>query len=173
MRASNFSLISRSVIDAVRWMRGRGGFYAGRVAGTGFPIAFVDVPKHSRFAGGTGYTLFRRARLAVANILAYSNVPLTCTIFIGLLTSVISVFYAIFLIITYIAVGQVPSGWTCTMVAVTAFGGFIVFQLGIIGTYLAETFDEVRRLPHYIVAEELGFREQIANSPHASPKEAS
>ena len=168
----NFSLISRSVIDAIRRMRGRRGFYASRVAGTGFPIAFVDVPKQSRFAGSSGYTFFRRARLAVTNILAYSNVPLTYPIFIGLLISVSAALYAIFLIITYISVGQEPSGWTCAAVAAETFGGFVVFQLGVIGLYLSEVVDEVRRLPNYIVAEQLGLQEQIANWPRVSPEEA-
>ncbi len=50
-------------------------------------------------------------------------------------------------------------GQTTTLVAVLFLGGVQLIFLGIIGEYLGRIYDEVKRRPLYIVAEELGFEE--------------
>ena len=50
-------------------------------------------------------------------------------------------------------------GQTSTLVSVLFLGGVQLIFLGIIGEYLGRIYDEVKRRPLYIVAEELGFDE--------------
>ena len=50
-------------------------------------------------------------------------------------------------------------GQTTTLVTVLFLGGVQLIFLGVLGEYLGRIYDEVKRRPLYIVAEELGFEE--------------
>ncbi len=49
--------------------------------------------------------------------------------------------------------GDPVEGWPSLACIITFIGGVQLFCMGIIGQYLAKTYVEVKKRPHYIVAE--------------------
>ena len=45
------------------------------------------------------------------------------------------------------------TGWASTACIITFIGGVQLFCMGIMGQYIAKTYLEVKKRPHYIVAE--------------------
>ena len=52
--------------------------------------------------------------------------------------------------------GQALSGFTTVILLQLIIGSCLMISLGIIGTYLARIYDEVKSRPRYIVSEEIG-----------------
>ena len=70
---------------------------------------------------------------------------------IGVLTSVISVIWALVVLINKIA-GNIPvSGFTTMFIFQLFSFGITMLTLGVIGGYLWRTFDATRNRPNYIV----------------------
>ena len=59
--------------------------------------------------------------------------------------------------------GQSVSGFATLEITLLFVGSMITIGLGIIGQYLARVYDEIKRRPIYIEAEDLGF-EPIGDS---------
>jgi hypothetical protein len=56
------------------------------------------------------------------------------------------------------------AGWTSLVSLILLMSGLQMMALGVIGQYLARTFDEVQGRPPWIIADALGFPER--SSPH-------
>ena len=44
-------------------------------------------------------------------------------------------------------------GWASTICVIVFIGGIQMFCLGIMGQYIAKTYTECKKRPHYIIAE--------------------
>lgn len=49
--------------------------------------------------------------------------------------------------------GDPVAGWPSLVCIVTCIGGIQLFCMGIMGQYIAKTYMEVKRRPHYIIKE--------------------
>ena len=82
---------------------------------------------------------------------SFSTVPITMVTIIGVLTSIISVIWALVVLINKIA-GNIPvSGFTTMFIFQLFSFGITMLTLGVIGGYLWRTFDATRNRPNYIV----------------------
>ena len=150
---TNFSIASRQVSDVVRSMRDRLRFYGGMLFWAGFPYAVIDYARAERFSGTSNYNFWRRLRLAVKNVFAYSTVPLEYCTYVGLGVMVLAAAYGVYAVAGYFLHSSIPSGWTSLALLVVFFGGFLAFQLGLIGLYVGQIMEESRRRPLYVIAE--------------------
>ena len=80
----NYSIASREVVDVIKLMSDRLRFYGGMLFWTGYPHTVVDFHRGKRLYGVSGYNFWRRLRLAVLNVFAYSSIPLQLSAFAGL-----------------------------------------------------------------------------------------
>lgn len=151
---SNFSIASRQVVDVLRNMRERLRFYGGMLFWAGFPYAVVDYDRAPRHSGTSSYTFWRRLRLAVKNVLAYSSVPLEYCTYVGLGIMLIAIIFSLFTLGAYFINDSAPSGWTSLALLIGGFGGFLSFQLGLIGLYIGQIMEETRGRPLYVVADD-------------------
>ena len=55
--------------------------------------------------------------------------------------------------------GNAVSGFATLEITILFTGSLIMIGLGIIGRYLAQIYDELKRRPVFLVAEEIGFDE--------------
>ena len=134
-------------------MRERLRFYGGLLFWSGFSYSVVDFERGERFAGESNYNFVRRLRLAVKNVFAYSTVPLEYCTYIGLTVMALSGCYSLYVLGAYFFGDSVPSGWTSIALLIGFFGGFLSFQLGIIGLYVGQIMEESRRRPLYVIGE--------------------
>ena len=58
-------------------------------------------------------------------------------------------------LISYFVDRTVPSGWTTLVAIGLLFSGVQLIIIGIIGMYIGDIYEEVKRRPRYIVEEEI------------------
>src|SRR4029077_10470077 len=92
--------------------------------------------------------------LAVIAITAFSSLPLQAVTLLGgifLLCAILFSSYALLLYFTGLAL----PGFTTVIILELVIGGVLMISLGIIGTYIAQIYQEVKYRPRYVVAETL------------------
>ena len=152
---ANFSISSSRVIAYVRKFRERDRSFPILLNSAGYRRAFVDVAHAARFAGESSYTFVKLLDLAVQCIVSQSNKPLRLSIRFGFALSLLSVLYAVVVVIRYLQAGITVPGWTTIVVLMCFLGGLGFANLGILGLYLGKVFDEVKSRPLYCVEQVL------------------
>ena len=105
-----------------------------------------------RLAGKSKYTLPKMMRLALNGVTAFSARPLFAIYNIGILFLIIAFLIGVYVVYS-LASGHVVQGWASLMLSVWLVGGFILISLGIIGTYIAQIYTEVKGRPLYHIQE--------------------
>jgi len=152
----NFSIISRRVLNHFRNLHESLRFYGGIVHWLGFRRTSIQAQHGERFAGETRYTMRSRIRLANSMILAHSDRPLVVSIGLGLTMAIVSLAFAVYVVIRALVHGFAAQGWASLMVAIFFTAGVILTVLGIIGVYIGKIFNELKQRPLYVVSETVG-----------------
>jgi dolichol-phosphate mannosyltransferase len=151
-----FSLVDRRVADVLRQMPERHRYLRGLRAFVGFRHAEVPYERPRR-AGQPRQSLAKLFRLAADGLFSFSYVPLRLSLFIGLFVSLLFFGYACVLIVLRLFDINVQPGFTTPTVAIMFLGGVQLIAIGIIGEYLGRIYEEVKRRPHYVVEQTIGF----------------
>jgi polyisoprenyl-phosphate glycosyltransferase len=152
--SSDFKLLDRKVIDAWLDMRERNTFFRGMVTWLGYRRKQISFSVSRRRLTQSRWSFFSLFRLAVIAITAFSSLPLQAVTVLGglfLLGAVLFSGYALLLYFT----GLAFPGFTTVIILELLIGGVLMISLGIIGTYIAQIYQEVKYRPRYVVAEAL------------------
>jgi dolichol-phosphate mannosyltransferase len=148
---SDFFLISQRVASILRNdYRERTRFLRGLIQLVGFGKTCIEYQAPLRFAGKSKYSFFKLLRLSFSAIASFSKLPLQLGIFTGLIFGLISIILIIYSIVMWLLETPV-SGYTTTIVFLSAFAGIQLFVTGIIGMYIGNLFDEAKARPIYTV----------------------
>jgi dolichol-phosphate mannosyltransferase len=150
--ASDFKLLDRRVLTEWRRLGERVTFFRGLVAWLGFrrtTVAF-DVP--ARAGGRSRWSLRALVSLAIDAVTSFSALPLHLVTVLGLVMLVIAVIIGVQAIRLWFE-GLAFPGFTTVILLQLLIGGFLMVSLGIIGTYIARIYDEVKARPRYVVRE--------------------
>ncbi len=113
--------------------------------------AEVEVEHAARAAGESKYHLYDLIRLNFDLMTGFSVVPLQVFTLFGMVVSVLSTLFVIFLFIRRLVVGPEAEG-VFTLFAILYFlVGVGIMGLGIIGEYIGRIYKEVRRRPRFII----------------------
>jgi dolichol-phosphate mannosyltransferase len=74
----------------------------------------------------------------------------------GLVAIAGSILFSAYAVYVRIAVGQVPAGFTASLVIMTFLSGVQLLFLGVIGEYLGRVYGEAQGRPPYVVARVTG-----------------
>lgn len=156
--SGDFCLMDRKVVDLINAMPERNRFVRGLRNWVGFNHTSVEFVRDKRRAGKTKYSLSRRLKFAISGIVSFSAVPLKISLSIGFLVSFISIIYALFIVGSKILnPSSVISGWSSLVVSVALLGGIQLIVLGLLGEYILNIADEVKKRPQYIIRYSSGF----------------
>ncbi|WP_054694942.1 glycosyltransferase family 2 protein [Syntrophomonas palmitatica] len=148
---ANFSICNAKVIDSFRMMREKNRSYQHFIKWTGYNLVYIDIEHASRPEGKSSYTFRKRLELATQIIVAHSNKPLRLSIGFGFLMTVLSVVYAVYLVLRYLLLAKPPAGWTSVMVSLYFLCGLLFANFGIVGLYIGKIFDETKNRPLYLI----------------------
>ncbi|MFA7269725.1 MAG: glycosyltransferase family 2 protein [Sterolibacterium sp.] len=152
--ASDFRLLDRRVVDTLLAFPEKVRFFRGMTVWTGFTTVQLGFEVAPRIAGSSQWSTAQLSRLAITAITAYSAKPLGMIFRFGLLgmaTAILLLLQALYSWASGIAV----SGWTSLTVVVLMFGSATLLSLGVLGAYLAQIFDEIKRRPEFLIQESL------------------
>ena len=157
--AGDFSLLDRRVVDALNAMPENQRFIRGLRAWVGFRQIGVPYVRPERMFGRTTNSFFRNVGWARRGILSFSYVPLEIITFVALaMVGVSGIAIVVQIVTRLVNPDAVPSGFTTLIVLTLLIGGIQMLFLGVIGSYLAHIYEEVKRRPPFIV-------ESILNRP--------
>ncbi len=113
--------------------------------------AEVEVDHAARAAGESKYRLYDLIRLNFDLMTGFSVVPLQMFTLFGMIISILSTFFVIYLFIRRILIGPEAEG-VFTLFAILYFlVGIAIMGLGIIGEYIGRIYKEVRRRPRFVI----------------------
>lgn len=156
--AGDFALLGAPVVRALRSLPERQRYLRGLRAWVGFTQVGIEVDRKARLAGRPKYTTWKLMKLALDGVCSFSILPLRAAAVTGLLAIVASAAFAFYAIYVRLVVGEVPAGFTASLLIMTLLSGVQLLFLGVIGEYLGRVYGEAKGRPSYIVARVLGER---------------
>lgn len=151
--ARDFRLMKREMVDAIVEMSEYNRFSKGIFGWIGFRTYWMPYENVNRVAGETKWNFWKLLKYAVDGVINFSQAPLSIASWFGMFMTVLSFFAVVFIIVRKLVFGDPVDGWASTVCIITFIGGIQLFCMGIMGQYIAKTYMEVKKRPHYIVAE--------------------
>ena len=152
--ASDFKLLDRKAVDAYLRMNERHVFFRGMTAWLGFRTVQIPFEVAERSGGSSGWSLIKRIRLAVDGISGFSSLPLQLVTLAGVAFLVFAIGFAIQTLVRWYS-GHSVDGFPTVILLLLIIGSLLMISLGIIGTYLARIYEEIKHRPRYVIAETL------------------
>ncbi len=152
--SSDFKLLDRKVIDAWLDMRERNTFFRGMISWLGYRRKQITFSVPRRRLTRSRWSFFGLFRLAVVAITAFSSLPLQAVTLLGGLFLLCAILFSGYALVMYFT-GLALPGFTTVIILELLIGGVLMISLGIIGTYIAQIYQEVKYRPRYIVAQTL------------------
>lgn len=111
----------------------------------------VGVSHAERSAGTSSYNFYKLIRYNFDLVTGFSVFPLQVFTMIGLLISICSFAFVVFLLLRRLIIGPEVEG-VFTLFAIMFFLiGIVLFGLGIVGEYIGRIYQEVRKRPRFVV----------------------
>ena len=111
----------------------------------------ITVEHEERAAGESKYSLYKLTRLNFDLVTSFSIVPLQMFSLIGIVVSIISFLFVLYLALRRLIVGPEVEG-VFTLFAIAFFVmGLLLFGIGLLGEYLGRLYLQVRERPRYLV----------------------
>lgn len=152
---ANFGIYHRRVIDNVQKLREHNRNFPLFIRWLGFRATEIDIEHAPRTIGTSAYNFGRLFNLAIDSIVSQSNKPLRLSIKTGFVLSMMSMLYAMYLIIKYFFWGVPVAGWTSVMVSMYFIAGLLLANMGMLGLYIGKIFDETKARPLYVVRDRI------------------
>lgn len=170
MKASDYRLMDRCVVDAINSLGERQRFMKGIFAWVGFAQAGVMYRQETRVGGTSSWRPLRLLHFAFDGLTAFSTFPLTVWVFLGAAVSGLAFLYIVVRLI-YVAINGIDvPGYESTIVIILFLGGCQLLGLGILGSYVGRVFGEVKGRPLYIVRRVHTASDDVVSASAASPR---
>lgn len=150
---ANFGIYHKKVIESIRNIGDSHRYFPTMVRWVGFKHVKLRVAHAERVDGNTSYSYKMLIRLAIDNILTFSDKPLRLTVKFGFLISSLALIFAIYNLILFFNNKILVPGYTSLIISVWFLSGLIIMVLGVVGLYIGKTFDTVKGRPPYIIVE--------------------
>tara|TARA_A100001011_G_C14248269_1_gene816627 strand:+ start:708 stop:1652 length:945 start_codon:yes stop_codon:yes gene_type:complete len=153
-----FRLMDRKVVNEIEKMDDFNPFLRGMVSYVGFKQTEVTFIRPKRNAGETKYSkFFGSISFGLNGLTSFSNKLLNFSIILGLIISFISFLIGCFYIYFKLnGILEFPIGNPTIVISILFIGGLQLFSTGILGLYIGQISDQVRKRPRYIVDKFLG-----------------
>ncbi len=149
--ASDFKLLDRKAVDALRNMPEKNAFFRALSSWVGFRTTTVPFEVRERKAGESKWSTSSLIRYAVTNITSFTTVPMQLVTLMGGVMFVLALVLGIIALVQKFA-GTAMSGFTTVIILQCFSGSVIMMSLGIIGYYIARIYEEIKGRPRYIIS---------------------
>ena len=91
---------------------------------------------------------------AIEGVLSFSSRPIILVIHLGLIVTFMGLLGSLFILALKLFSNQVVPGITSIILFITMFSGVQIFLIGVVGSYVAKIFEEVKNRPLYVTKED-------------------
>src|SRR5437763_4646609 len=149
---SSFKVMNRFVVDEITRYRGPYPYTDGLIYRVTRNIGQIPVEHRASAGGSSSYTLRRLVRLWLNMFLNFSIKPLRISIYVGLLTSCLSIVALIAILIDRIWITpNVTLGNPTVLGTVVLLAGIQLMILGLVGEYLGRLYLDQTGTPQYVI----------------------
>ena len=111
----------------------------------------VEVRHEERVAGESKYSLYSLVRLNFDLVTGFSVVPLQLFSLLGILLSLVSGLFVVYLVLRRLILGPEAEG-VFTLFAITFFLiSILLFGIGLLGEYVGRIYQQVRERPRFLI----------------------
>lgn len=140
--ARDYRLMTRQFVNAILQIQEYNRFSKGIYGWVGFNTKWLEYENVERVRGETKWSFWKLLVYAVDGIIAFSTVPLTLSVFFGLMFCFIALVATVYIVFKTILYGDPVAGWPSMMCIILMLGGIQLFCIGILGEYLSKTYLE-------------------------------
>lgn len=151
--ATDYRVMTRQVTDAVLQLSEYNRFSKGIFQWIGFETKWIEYENVERVAGETTWSVWQLFMYSIEAITSFTTLPLTISIYLGFIISVLAFIYLLIIIIKYLLYSDPVQGFATTMCTILLLGGIQLISIGILGKYLKNTYNETKNRPIFIVKE--------------------
>jgi len=143
------SLLVRDFPEQQRFLRGLSCWVGYRQESVTFEVS-------ERPVGESRWGLSALFRYGWNSLTSYTSLPLQLVPFMGVIMLLISVILGTEALVSRLR-GESITGFATLEITMLFSGSMIMIGLGIVGQYLARVYDELKKRPTFLVADEVGF----------------
>ncbi len=151
--ARDFRLMKRQMVDAIVSMGEHNRFSKGIFGWVGFRTYWIPYENTERVAGKTKWNFWKLLKYSIDGIISFSNLPITLIFALGVTLFVIGLILAAVFVVRILALNLPFDNWMAVLLTVMIACGIQLIALGGIGKYIININTEVKKRPHYIIAE--------------------
>lgn len=151
--ARDFRLMTREMVDAIVAMSEYNRFSKGIFGWIGFKTYWLPYQNVERVAGETKWNFWKLLKYAIDGIINFSEAPLSIASWSGIGMAFVAFIMLAVIIVRRLFFGDPVAGWASTMCVIVFIGAIQLFCIGIMGQYLAKTYNETKKRPHYIISD--------------------
>jgi dolichol-phosphate mannosyltransferase len=159
--ATDFRLLDRKVVDAIRRLRESDRYLRGLIHWVGFQRTYITYDRSERTSGKSTAGVWYSVRFALHAILCFSAKPLHMATLFGAFVIIGAFVYAVLNLIVYFFriqfIPAAPPGITTIIILLSFFLGLNTMFLGIIGEYVGRIYNQGKNRPLYVVDEQVNF----------------
>ncbi len=151
--ARDFRLMKKEMVDAIVSMGEYNRFSKGIYGWIGFQTYWLSYENVERVAGETKWNFWKLFKYAIDGIINFSQAPLSFASWFGIGMTAVSFFMLLVVVVRRIWFGDPVAGWASTICVMIFIGGIQLFCMGVMGQYIAKTYMETKKRPHYLISE--------------------
>jgi undecaprenyl-phosphate 4-deoxy-4-formamido-L-arabinose transferase len=142
---------SRDIVNAINQTRDTSTYIPALAYSFAHRPTEIEVAHEERFAGESKYSLYSLIQLNFDLMTGFSTKPLQVFSLIGILISLLSISFVVFLAIRRIVVGPEAEG-VFTLFGIAFFLiGITLFGIGLLGEYVGRIYEQVRERPRFMI----------------------
>lgn len=142
---------SRDIVETIKQSREVSTFLP--ALGSLYAARAIEIPvRHEeRAAGASKYSLYRLIRLNFDLMTGFSLMPLQIFSMVGIVVSLLSLLFVVFLGVRRLIVGPEAQGVFTLFAIVFLLIGIALFGIGLLGEYIGRIYLQVRDRPRYVI----------------------
>ena len=150
VNSSDYKLLDKAVTAELAKLKERNTFFRALSFWVGFKKTSVYYEVADRVSGRSKWSAVSLMKYAIKNMVCFSYTPLHIISAVGILFVLIALGIGVDALYSFIRNSAASGFPTIVFLLLIGFGGCLI-SLGIIGIYIAQIYDEVKKRPQYII----------------------
>ena len=138
--SQDFRMMTRQVVQAILELKEYNRFSKGIFNWVGFKTKYIEVENQKRAAGKTKWNFMKLFKYAIDGITSFSVGPLKVATVSGGIISLLSLIFAIQIVIQTLIMGKDVPGYASTITSVLFMGGIQLITIGILSEYVGKIY---------------------------------
>jgi glycosyltransferase involved in cell wall biosynthesis len=152
----DFRLMDRVVVNSINELRERQRFMKGIFAWVGFKTETIEYVRASRLKGDSKFSGWKLWNLALEGFTSFSTIPLRLWTYIGGVGAIISILYALFILVRTMVYGIEVPGYASLIVIFLFISSLQILSVGLLGEYIGRIYMETKNRPIYVIRKKHG-----------------